>query len=147
MAPAPEGLPPARTRLYTPEKQVVTVKNYSPHFGRACAFYLTTAIWLSLPATAATQESTLSQPHNAFLIADLDVQEVRRLKESGEIKPLEQLLRQVRNRYPGRVIEIELEQEDGRYVYELELVDDRGVLWDMEFDARTGQLLERERDD
>lgn len=80
-------------------------------------------------------------------LADLDVSEVRRLKEAGAIMPLESLLQRVRRDYPGRVIEIELEKEDDRYVYELEIVDDNGIVWEIELDARTGELLERERED
>lgn len=79
--------------------------------------------------------------------ADMDIDDVMRLKESGEILPLESVLQRVREIQPGRVIEIELEKEDGRYVYELEVVDERGVVWDIDIDARNGELIERERDD
>ncbi|MCS3904578.1 putative membrane protein YkoI [Methylohalomonas lacus] len=83
----------------------------------------------------------------ALLLAELDINNVMELKQSGEILPLESILGRVRELQPGRVIEIELEDDDGRYIYEMEVVDDSGVVWDIDVDARTGELLERERDD
>jgi uncharacterized membrane protein YkoI len=44
------------------------------------------------------------------------------------------------------VLEVELEEEQGHYIYEIELLDARGRVWNLEFDARTGRLVEdRER--
>jgi uncharacterized membrane protein YkoI len=47
------------------------------------------------------------------------------------------------------VIELELERDDGRWIYELELVTPEGRLYEMEIDAATGTVLdvEREEDD
>ncbi len=82
-----------------------------------------------------------------LLLAELEAREVHKLKESGDIMSLESLLKMVRRDYPGRVIEVELEDEDGRYVYEMEIVDEAGSVWEIHLDADTGELLERERDD
>ncbi|MBU2014530.1 MAG: PepSY domain-containing protein, partial [Gammaproteobacteria bacterium] len=35
----------------------------------------------------------------------------------------------------------------GRYVYQLELRDDKGVQWDVELDAKTGEVLKDHQDD
>ncbi len=100
---------------------------------------------IALPPAATQAVSSDNEP--AFLLADLDINNVMELKQSGEILPLESILERVRELQPGRVIEIELEDDDGRYIYEMEVVDDSGVVWDIDVDARTGKLLERERDD
>lgn len=76
-----------------------------------------------------------------------DHEQIRRLKESGRIRSLESVLEEIRRDYPGRIIEIELDDDDGRYTYEIELVDERGIVWDLEIDARTGKLLEKKHDD
>lgn len=76
-----------------------------------------------------------------------DHEQIRRLKESGTILSLESVLEQIRRDHPGRIIEIELDDKDGTYTYELELVDEQGIVWDLEIDARTGKLLEKNRDD
>ena len=47
----------------------------------------------------------------------------------------------------GNIEETELEEEYGRYVYQLELRDDKGVQWDVELDAKTGEVLKDHQDD
>ena len=46
----------------------------------------------------------------------------------------------------SRVTDIELDRELTRDVYELELVDASGQGWDIDVDARTGEVLSRHRD-
>jgi uncharacterized membrane protein YkoI len=76
-----------------------------------------------------------------------DHREARRLLETGRILPLERIVERAKAAHPGKLLDIELERDDGRYVYELELVDEHGVVWELKYDAATGALLERERED
>ena len=78
--------------------------------------------------------------------ADDDQERVRELVKSGEIMPLEQLLQKVISQEMAklRLLEVELEHEDGRLVYELELVDEQGVVRELLFDAKTGEALGEE---
>ena len=69
------------------------------------------------------------------------------LGKSGEIIPLEQLLSEVQKSHPGRVIEVEFETKYGRRVYELELLDSTGQVWELYFDAHTGELIKKSKDD
>lgn len=66
------------------------------------------------------------------------------LARSGEILPLEQVLQHQRRDRPGRILEVELEQEEGRPVYELELLDAKGQVWELHYDAVSGERLESE---
>jgi uncharacterized membrane protein YkoI len=66
------------------------------------------------------------------------------LVREGRILPLEQILEQQRRDRPGRILEVELEREDGRMVYELELLDADGRVWEIYYDAASGRLLETE---
>ncbi|WP_313086799.1 PepSY domain-containing protein [Pseudomonas sp.] len=78
---------------------------------------------------------------------DLDQDEALRLRREGLILPLENLLQPALARYPGaRLLEAELEQEDDRYVYEIELLTADGVARELELDARDGRLLKDEED-
>lgn len=43
------------------------------------------------------------------------------------------------------MLEAELEQERGRYVYDLKILDDDGVVREFEYDARSGELWSLER--
>ena len=76
-----------------------------------------------------------------------DHEAARALREAGEILPLEKVLDTAFAQHTGQVLEIELEQEDGRFVYEVEILDDAGVVWKMFLDARTGEMLETEEYD
>lgn len=67
--------------------------------------------------------------------------------ERGEILPLAEAVADLLKRYPGRIIEVEFERDDGEAVYELELVTEDGRLIDAEVDARTGAVLEVEESD
>ncbi len=79
---------------------------------------------------------------------DLDQDEARRLREEGAIMPLDALLMQVLQRHPGaRLLEAELEREDGVYIYEIDLLTRDGVARELELDARDGRVLEDEVDD
>jgi len=79
--------------------------------------------------------------------ADTDAATVRRLRESGEILPLEKILERARKERPGEVLETELERKGARHVYEVEILDAQGRVWELKFDARSGELLRQKQDD
>jgi len=81
----------------------------------------------------------LSPLHIAM--ADDDHIEARRLLDSGEILPLEVILKNVRQIFPGKVLEVELEKEDQQIVYEVEILGDDGVIKEIYINAKTGRLL------
>ncbi len=71
--------------------------------------------------------------------ADHDL--AKHLKESGEIVSLDKLITDVHTRHSGRILEVELEFKRGQYVYEIEMVDDNGLVNEYFYDAKSGQLL------
>lgn len=79
--------------------------------------------------------------------ADNDHERARVLREAGEILPLETILSKVTAGEMDRVLEVELKNKHGRYVYEIEILDAQGVVWERVFDARSGQQLEHKRED
>jgi len=74
--------------------------------------------------------------------ADSDFETARKLRAEGVIVPFGEILEHSRAYHPGRVINVKFEEDDGRYTYELEVIDQEGVVWALIFDARTGKLLE-----
>jgi len=64
--------------------------------------------------------------------------------ERGEIVPLSQLFSYLQDRYHGNIIEIELEEDDGRLEYEIEMIGPDGQVAEFTFDAKLGILLEIE---
>lgn len=78
---------------------------------------------------------------------DIGQDEALRLAEQGHILPLQALIEDALRRFPGRFLEAELERDDGRYTYELEIVTrDRRVI-ELEYDAATGKLLDVDIDE
>ena len=78
---------------------------------------------------------------------DVSHKEARLLRESGKIIPLEQIIDIAKSLKAGEVIDSALEENDGRYQYEVEILDANGRVWEMEFDAAGGELLDLELDD
>ena len=79
--------------------------------------------------------------------ADSDHYEARRLMESGTILPLEAVLVTAQRERRGRILEVELEERHDHYIYEIELLDQTGRVWEMRIDAVTGQILKSEQED
>lgn len=80
-------------------------------------------------------------------LSDGDQDRARALRESGEIVPLEQIVDKAREEFPGRILEVELEEEEGILIYEVEILSDSGVVREFMFDARTGELIGTEEED
>ncbi|WP_243633796.1 PepSY domain-containing protein [Motiliproteus coralliicola] len=74
----------------------------------------------------------------------LDQDDVVPLVEQGQVLPLEQILQRHQSRLKGRLIDLELEHEHGRLVYELEIIDDQGVVREYLIDAKTNEWLGEE---
>jgi uncharacterized membrane protein YkoI len=75
--------------------------------------------------------------------------DIEAAQKSGEVLPQDDIIQRAKTQQPGKITEIELDRKHGRYVYEVDVVDDQGVKTEMKFDAKTGELLSRkvERDD
>jgi uncharacterized membrane protein YkoI len=79
--------------------------------------------------------------------AEDDHEIARRAVERGELLPLAKILSSVERTYPGRVLEVELEREKGRYLYEIEVLLPDGRVVELTYDGKSGELLESEVDD
>jgi uncharacterized membrane protein YkoI len=66
---------------------------------------------------------------------------VRAAVERGELKSLAEVLQSVRPKLPGEVLGIEIEREQGLWIYEFRIVDDKGRLFDVYVDAATAKIL------
>jgi len=79
---------------------------------------------------------------------DLDQDEALRLRQSGAILGLEQVLQTALGRYPGaELLEAELEEKHGQYRYDIELLTVDGVARELDMDARDGRILRDKEDD
>lgn len=72
-----------------------------------------------------------------------DHDRARAALQAGEVLPLQKVLEKVQRLYPGELLEVELEREDGLWVYELKILQAGGRRMRLEVDARTGEVLRR----
>lgn len=71
----------------------------------------------------------------------------RRARENGQALILEEIFKRATARFPGRVVDAELESKDGVLVYELKILDRKGRLIKVHLDARHGLVLDKTEED
>jgi uncharacterized membrane protein YkoI len=70
-----------------------------------------------------------------------DHDSARRARERGEVLALERILEVVRAQVPGEVVRVELEREDGVWVYEVRVIDAAGRRIEVRVDAARAVIL------
>lgn len=78
--------------------------------------------------------------------AEESLDTARKLSESGQILSLEKITTSAKAIKPSEFLEIELERKNDLYIYEVEVLDQYGQVWELKFNAKTGKLIELERD-
>ncbi|MBU3724718.1 MAG: peptidase [Burkholderiaceae bacterium] len=76
------------------------------------------------------------------VIAGSDHDLARRALQSGEVKPLDQILAAVAKQHPGQVLEVELESRSRGLIYEIKILSPQGSMIKLKVDAKTGEVLE-----
>ena len=76
-----------------------------------------------------------------------DVDRVRELRSTASIMPLSQLLQEVEKQYPGTLLEVELEEEKGKVIYEMDVLSEDRVVHSIKVDAKTGQIISVDEED
>ncbi len=66
--------------------------------------------------------------------------EVHEAVERGEVRSLADILTALRDKLPGEVVGVEIEREEGRWMYEFRVVDNQGRLFEVYVDARTAAI-------
>ena len=82
-----------------------------------------------------------------FAHADEDHDEAFELLRSGDVLSLEKILQLNKNNFHGKILDVELEHEDNKLIYELEILDSKGVVWEIKVDAKDGTIIKKELDD
>lgn len=92
---------------------------------------------LAPPGAAADQGRGRSGDHDDALAA----------VEARQSLPLTRIFQIAQTAVPGEIIEVELDREDGRLIYEVDILTSTGRLRQVEIDARTGEVLDVEDED
>jgi uncharacterized membrane protein YkoI len=64
--------------------------------------------------------------------------------QRGEVRPLSEVLAVARGKFPGEVVKVELEREDGIWVYEIKILTASGRVRELEINAKTLAILKVE---
>jgi hypothetical protein len=87
-------------------------------------------VWLSL---------TLGLP--SYASDSRDHERARAAVQAGQVLPLGAVLERLERSYPGQVLEVELEQDEGVWIYEVKLLTPSGQLVKLKLDARSATVL------
>ena len=71
----------------------------------------------------------------------------RQALESGQVLPLATVLGKLAHEAPGQVLKVEFEREDGRFIYEIRLLQNDGRVAKLKVDAVDGRVLAIKRKD
>jgi len=82
-------------------------------------------------------------PLYALADSDHDHDRARAALVAGEILPLPDILERVAKDHPGNVLEVELDRERGRWIYELKILQSGGGLLKLDVDAKDGAVIDR----
>lgn len=69
----------------------------------------------------------------------------RQALEQGQVLPLRGVLDKVEREYQGQVLKIEFEHDDGRFIYEIRLLQDDGRMAKLKVNAVDGQVISMKR--
>lgn len=76
-----------------------------------------------------------------------DQRTVKALVEKGEILSLESLLAKQSLLLRGKLLDVELEYENMRWIYEIEVLDESGRVSEYWFDAQVGERISQRTED
>ncbi len=79
-------------------------------------------------------------------MASADHEDAMLLRQSGNIVSLTALLSDAYQRKPGELLEVELEYDESGYLYEVEILDSAGIVWELRYDAVSGKFISIEKD-
>lgn len=98
------------------------------------------AVLLAMPSVAASDDDDDDD-------ASSQQDEARDAVKRGLARPLQEVLAFVAKTIKGDIVEIELDEDDGRYLYEIEYVAPSGQLMEIKIDARTLDVISHGEED
>lgn len=103
-----------------------------------------TALALALAATIAVPSAFADKGKDGHDDSREKLEEARRY---GTIMPIELILKTLKQKLKGEILEIELDDKDGRLYYEIYYLDSGGRRIEINVDAATGEILKDKAED
>jgi uncharacterized membrane protein YkoI len=92
--------------------------------------------------TACSAHDAPKSAHEAAKHEEHDEDRAREAVEKGEVLPLDHAVARLKETIPGEIARIELEKENGIWVYEFKVISPEGMMVEVHIDAKTGQLID-----
>jgi uncharacterized membrane protein YkoI len=77
---------------------------------------------------------------------DLEASQLTQQASDSSLVPVARILELTAQQVPGQVVKVELDDEQGRRVYEIKVLAENGRVRELKFDAHDAQLIEIEDD-
>ncbi len=85
--------------------------------------------------------SFVGAPSGLAQASESDHEMARKALREGKVLPLRTVLEQAERDYQGQVLEVELDRDDGMFIYEIKLLRTDGQLMKLKVNAANGQVL------
>ena len=99
------------------------------------------AVCMAATGSARSQDTSGTSPNGRH---SRDHENARNALQQGKIRPLSDILVELRTQLQGEVIEVELEREGEIYIYEFKILAPSGRVSEVKVDAATGKILKTE---
>ena len=77
------------------------------------------------------------------LASSSDHDQARAALASGEILPLSAIIAKLEKDFPGQIVEVELERENGQWIYEIKLLQRDGYRQKLKVDAKSAAVISK----
>ncbi|MBL8579774.1 MAG: PepSY domain-containing protein [Mesorhizobium sp.] len=77
---------------------------------------------------------------------DVSIDQLRAAVARGAALPLSELRSRLSKRFPGEIISIDIDEDDGRFTYEFKILQPGGRVIEVDMDAATAAILDVEND-
>ena len=74
--------------------------------------------------------------------ADADPAQVQAATESGKIKPLADVLKAVQEKVPGKVLDVQVDNEGSPWLYRIKVRGQKGDVTSVTVNAETGEITD-----
>ena len=81
-------------------------------------------------------------PGESTVMADANPEQVRTATESGKIKPLSDILNVVSQKVPGKVLDVQVDNDGSPWLYRIKVRGQKGDVTLVTVNAETGQIME-----
>lgn len=113
----------------------------SGHMKKTAHFFLNRLCLCALAVLSTLGAGALVFQAPSVLADDDDWRKLHEEVLAGHIKPLREILESLERDWQGQVIDVDIETEDGRRLYEIEMLGPQGQVVVFEIDAVTGELM------